>query len=79
MAPDQQLFDHLHRGKVLRAREFSPHDRWLACMEQSEHVANAIKDGIRAQFPGAGEDDVLRIARERLNRLRRAGRRCEAP
>lgn len=75
MNPNQLLFDHLYRGKVLHAQRTKPEDRWLASMDHSEDVVETMKEGARAQFPDASEDEILLIIRDRMNRIRRTGSR----
>jgi hypothetical protein len=75
METQNALFDHLYRGKVLRARRTDPADRWLASMALSDDAVATMKEGVRAEFPLATEGEILSIIRSRLNRIRRASRR----
>jgi hypothetical protein len=75
MEPSQELFEHLQANKFRRARTMTPEERWLASMEYSELAVETMKEGVRAQFPDASDESVLQIVRNRLTRVRRAGRR----
>ncbi len=71
MGPTPELLDHLYLEKVRAARQMTPEQRVLAGFELTEFVRRNIADGIRSQFPDAGEDEVLRKLCERIDRVRR--------
>ena len=70
MEPTQQLIDDIFRSKVLRARQQRPEEKLCAGIELFAEVCDRMRDGIRWQFPQASNDEVERILRERLRRVR---------
>jgi hypothetical protein len=71
MGPTPELLDHLYLEKVRVARQMTPEQRVLASFELTEFVRRGLEDGIRCQFPGAGEDEVQRKLCERVATVRR--------
>jgi len=56
----------LYREEVLRARQMSPEEKFLAGPQLFEYACEITMAGIRAQFPDAGPADVRRILTGRL-------------
>ncbi len=71
MPPSREMLDEIFRQKVEQARRMTPEQRLLEGLRQSDVAARVMADGVRQQFPNAGEDEVQRILRERVDRLRR--------
>jgi len=71
MNPHQPLIDQLYREEILRARAQSPEERIRGAFEMSKLALGIMRAGVRHQFPGATEEEVLEHCRERLRRMRR--------
>lgn len=71
MPPSPELLDRLYRDKVEAARRQTPEERVLACFELTEFVYRTIADGVRDQFPAEGDEEVQRLACERIARVKR--------
>ena len=71
MQPTKELIDEIYRDRVQRARQMSPEDKFLAGARLFDRSCRIMADGIRDQFPGAGERRVQEILRERLAIARR--------
>jgi hypothetical protein len=63
--------DDLFWERVEAARHQSFEEKLLAGPRLFGRVCRIMMDGIRMQFPGASEDEVQRILRERLELARR--------
>jgi hypothetical protein len=70
MEPSQELIDQLYVEKVMRARRIDPVQKLFAPARLFEYARSVTMAGIRNEHPGASEDRVREIFRERL-RLRR--------
>ena len=68
-----ELADELFRERVERARRMTEEQKLLAGPQLFDFACRFTCAGIRHQFPGATEEDVRRILRERLE----IGRRLE--
>lgn len=66
MEPTQDLIDDLYRERVLRAREMSPEEKFLAGPRLFEMASRIVMDGIRHQHPDADEARVRQILAQRL-------------
>jgi hypothetical protein len=71
MEPTQQLIDELFRERVLRARQMTPEQKLLAGATLFEDVCERMAAGIRDENPGADEEKVQDLLRQRLALLRR--------
>jgi hypothetical protein len=71
MAPDQQLFDQLFRDQINQARRMSPEERVRVGLHLSDLAFRVMADSIRQQSPEASDDEVQRLVRERVRRIRR--------
>lgn len=71
MEPDQQLIDALYRDRVRAARAMKPEDKLLAGARLFDRTCRIMSDGIRDEFPDAGEQRVREILAERLALARR--------
>jgi hypothetical protein len=67
----QPLIDQLYREEILRARKQTPQERISGAFEMSELALGIMRAGVRHEFPGATEEEVLEHCRERLRRIRR--------
>ncbi len=67
----QPLIDQLYREEILRARQMTPADRLRGTFEMTETALALMRAGVRSQFPGASEEELLGHCRERLRRMRR--------
>ncbi len=73
MEPTRELGDQLYRDKVLAARAMTPTERMLAGAQLFEFACKIAAAGIRAQYPGASEEEVAQRLAARLE----LGRRLE--
>ena len=73
MEPTKELIDALYRERVLRARQMSPDEKFLAGPQIFERVCRLMKDGIRDEYPDADETRVHEILVQRLEIARRLG------
>jgi hypothetical protein len=69
--PSQQLVDHLYRERVLRARAMPPEEKLVLGLRLFDRSCRIMADGIRGEFPDAGEERVQQILRARLALIRR--------
>ncbi len=67
----QPLIDELYRDEILRARRMTPEERLRGAFEMTETGLALMRAGVRHQFPGATDEEVLGHCRERLRRMRR--------
>jgi hypothetical protein len=74
MAAGLDYIDELFRERVERARRMSDEQKLLAGPRLFDFACRVSRDGIRAQFPLATEEEVEQLLRERLA----LGRRLEA-
>ena len=73
-APQRNLIDQIERDKIRRAEKMSPGDRLLAGPRLFDLASQFTKAGLRAQHPGASEDRIHELFRERLRRVRQMER-----
>lgn len=71
----RRLADELYRERVREAREMAPEEKLLAGEELFEYACAITLAGIRHDFPGASEDECLKILEERLEMRDRRERR----
>jgi len=71
MEPSQELIDQLFVDKVMRARRMTPESKLLAPARLFEYARSITMAGIRNENPGASEERVQEIFRERLKLKRR--------
>jgi hypothetical protein len=62
--------DESTRQQIERARQMTPDERFREGLALCDRTFRLMQDGIRHQFPLAAPQDVLRILRERLDRIR---------
>ena len=70
MQPDQALLDEIYRQKILAARKMTPEERIRGGFELTAYVRRRMEDGIRNQFLEADEEEVQRILKERVTRIK---------
>ncbi|HRQ89612.1 MAG TPA: hypothetical protein PLA50_12490 [Bacteroidia bacterium] len=66
----RELADAIYVEKVRRARALTVGERIATGIELFENGLGVMRDGIRLQFPEAGESEVEEILKRRLARLR---------
>ncbi len=71
MAPTQELVDHLHRERILRARGTTESERLMQGAQLFDYGIEAMMAGLRMNHPGATEAELLPLVRERLTRQRK--------
>ena len=71
MSEFQPLIDQLYREEILRARKMTPQQRLTAAFELSPFAHSMMYAGIRSAHPDADEKELLRLARERIAKVRR--------
>jgi hypothetical protein len=71
MEPTRELGVQLYREEVLAARAMTPEQRVLAGTRLFELACKIAADGIRAQYPGASEEEVAQRLAARLELQRR--------
>ncbi len=69
--PTRELLDDIFRRRVLQARATPPGRRIVDSLRLYRRSVGLMRDGIRMQFPDANDEEVERILRERLDRIRR--------
>jgi hypothetical protein len=62
--------DQSTREQIERARRMTPDERFREGLALCDRTFRLMQDGIRHQFPAASPQDVQRILRERLDRVR---------
>jgi hypothetical protein len=62
-------------AKVRQARRMSAEERILAGMRLFSAVCERMKEGLRDERPGVGEEEVHRLLLRRLAKLRRLDQR----
>ena len=67
----QPLIDELYREEILRARKQTPQERVRAAFEIAPFARAMMYAGIRRQHPQADDGELLRLARERIAKVRR--------
>jgi hypothetical protein len=71
----QALAAEIYRERVVEARAMPPEEKLLAGEELFEYACAITLAGIRNQFPGASEEECLRILEERLELRERMEKR----
>ncbi|HVA50538.1 MAG TPA: hypothetical protein VNH11_29605 [Pirellulales bacterium] len=71
MQPTKQLIDELYLDKIRAAREMSPEQKLLAGPRLFERSCRIMLDGLRHENPGANEERLKELLRERLTLVRR--------
>jgi hypothetical protein len=71
MSEFQPLIDQLYREEVLRARAMTPEQRITAAFEIAPLAHAFMYSGIRSQHPDVDDTELLRLARERIAKVRR--------
>lgn len=69
-----ELLDALYREEVERARRIPDGEKLIAGARLFDYACRIMMDGIRGQYPGIGDEEVARIADERLRLARRLER-----
>ena len=62
--------DSSTREQIERARQMTPDERFREGLALCDRTFRLMQDGIRHQFPQATPEEVLRILRERLAKIR---------
>jgi hypothetical protein len=62
--------DESTRQQIERARRMTPDERFREGLALCDRTFRLMQDGIRHQFPLASPQEVLRILRERLDKIR---------
>jgi len=62
--------DDSTRLQIERARRMTPDQRFREGLALCDRTFRLMQDGIRHQYPHAAPDEVLRILRQRLARIR---------
>ena len=71
MKPTQQLIDELYLDKIRSAREMTPEQKLLAGPRLFARSCRIMLDGLRHENPGADEERLQQLLRERLALARR--------
>ena len=71
MNPHQPLMDQLYREEILRARAQTPQQRVRGIFEITDFALGIMRGGVRHQFPGASDEELLQRGRERMAIIRR--------
>ena len=71
----RRLAEELYRERVVEARAMPPEEKLLAGEELFDYACAITLAGIRNQFPGASEEECLRILEERLELRERMEKR----
>lgn len=67
----QPLIDQLYREEILHARKMTPQQRIAAAFDFAPMAYQFMYAGIRSQNPEADDAELLRLARERIAKVRR--------
>ena len=70
MSPPTALIDHLHRERILRARQSTESERLLQGAQLFDYGVEAMMAGLRLTHPNATEAELLVLVRQRLARQR---------
>jgi hypothetical protein len=62
----RRLADEIYREKVLAARQMAPEEKLLAGEELFDYACSITLAGIRAENPGATDEECRKILEERL-------------
>jgi hypothetical protein len=62
--------DESFHQQIERARRMTPDERFREGLALCDRTFRLMQDGIRFQFPQATPDEVLRILRDRLAKIR---------
>jgi hypothetical protein len=73
LRPNQELFDQLFRDQIRQARQMSPEERVREGLRLSDLALRVMADNVRNKFPGVRDDEVQRLLKERVNRIRQLG------
>lgn len=65
------LMDAIRRDRVIRARRQSPEQRFAEAMEMTDFAFEVMEASVKDSHPGADDETVTRILRDRLARLRK--------
>ena len=71
MMPSKQLLDDMYLERVRRAREMPIEEKFFAGARLFDMACNAMRDGIRHDFPDADEAKVEEILHQRFALKRR--------
>jgi hypothetical protein len=72
----KRLAEDLYRERVVEARAMPPEEKLLAGEELFDYACSITLAGIRNQFPGASEEESLKILEERLELRERMEKRA---
>jgi hypothetical protein len=67
----QPLSEQLYREEILRARKLTPQQRLRATFEVTEFALRMMRDSIRHHHPDADAEEIVRLGRERISKVRR--------
>jgi hypothetical protein len=70
MIPSKLFFDQLFADQIRQARRMSPEDRVREGLRLSDLAMQVMADGVRHQFPSATDEEVQRLVRQRMKRIR---------
>ena len=79
MQPSQDLIDQLRRDKIEAAKQMTPEEKLLGGGRLFEEVVQRMIAGIRAQFPQATDQEVMRHLQHRLDIAQRLENRPWTP
>ena len=71
MNPHQPFIDQLYREEILRARKLTPQQRLRAIFEVTKFALRMMRGSLRHHHPEADDAEILRLARERIAKVRR--------
>jgi hypothetical protein len=66
----KRLADDIYRERIIRARRTSSAEKLMEGPRLFDAVCERMKAGIRAQAPGADEDEVQQLLLQHIRRLR---------
>jgi hypothetical protein len=70
MHADRELIDHLEQSRIEEAQAQDGSQNLLESMRHSDAMIRLMIDGARHDFPGASEEELMQIIRERLDLIR---------
>jgi hypothetical protein len=70
-SPVMPPIDEIFRQKIEQARRMTPEERVVRGLRHSDDMVEVMANMLRGQMPNAGDQEIRRVLRERIDKLRR--------